>query len=323
MLFVSFVSILLCFFSYLAPDYYLSELVLSFTPYVIVWSFLLFIVHWILFRKKRRSNYRTLYALCALCFWGIFFAYSKLFTWFYSWEGFSPAPEGSQEMSVLYANIKYNNYNYTWLETLVTTYNPDVVLFVEFSDEHSEHLKSFFMEHYPYINRTTRSKRFVWSIVFSKYPVENLADDFEQWAWRYGYFSITKDNEPYYFYLVHTSSPVTYKNYLMRNDHLNTLISDFKLHDDHRKNNKLILLWDFNTSPWSLYYRTFVASIGTGMDNITRYFPLLFTWKVVYFPLLWSHIDHIFATSEVIFSAVTPLTVVWSDHLGFFLKIVQ
>lgn len=72
----------------------------------------------------------------------------------------------------------------------ITAYDPDVVMFVEFADHHDEHLKPFLAEHYPYINRTSRSKKFVGSMVFSKYPVDDLADDYVQGARRYGYFSI-------------------------------------------------------------------------------------------------------------------------------------
>ena len=53
-------------------------------------------------------------------------------------------------------------------------------MFVEFTDNHYNHLKDFLQTKYPYTNNTTRSKKFVGSMVFSKYPINNKADDFPQ-----------------------------------------------------------------------------------------------------------------------------------------------
>jgi len=44
---------------------------------------------------------------------------------------------------------------------MIDRYNPDIVMFVEFADHHDENLKPFLAERYPYINRTSRSKKFV------------------------------------------------------------------------------------------------------------------------------------------------------------------
>ena len=77
------------------------------------------------------------------------------------------------------------NNNIDAIKKMILDENPDVVLFVEFSEEHSQALKDFFATHYPYSNNTSRSKIAVGSIVFSKYPIDNLADDFPQANWRY------------------------------------------------------------------------------------------------------------------------------------------
>lgn len=74
---------------------------------------------------------------------------------------------------------------------MIETTNPDVVMFVEFADHHYDNLKDFLKKNYPYTNTTSRSKIFIGSMVFSKYPINNKADDFPQGTWRYGYFSLT------------------------------------------------------------------------------------------------------------------------------------
>jgi endonuclease/exonuclease/phosphatase (EEP) superfamily protein YafD len=134
--------------------------------------------------------------------------------------------------------------------------NPDLLMFVEFADHHYEHLKSFLQENYPYINSTTWSKQFIGSMVFSKYKIDNRADDFPQGMWRYGYFSVSFGAQQYYFYLVHTSSPDSHQHFVMRNEQLTTFADDFSLHEKSRTNDKVIVAGDFNITPRSSYYHT-------------------------------------------------------------------
>lgn len=137
---------------------------------------------------------------------------------------------------------------------MIRAKNPDVLMFVEFADHHYQHLKDFLQKNYPYSNSTTWSKQFVGSIVFSKYKIENRADDFPQGMRRYGYFSLTLQDQHYYFYLVHTSSPDSYQHFVMRNNQLLTFEHDFDLQEQSRKNDNVVVVGDFNITPWSAYY---------------------------------------------------------------------
>lgn len=129
------------------------------------------------------------------------------------------------------------------LKQKILTENPDVVMFVEFSDAHKQALEGFFDEHYPYMNMTTWSKILVGSVVFSKYPITNLADDFEQGAWRYGYFQVEKSGVPYYFYEMHTSSPVSKYFFQKRNQQLQQVKTEFlTLHTLHRSSDAKIIM---------------------------------------------------------------------------------
>jgi hypothetical protein len=80
----------------------------------------------------------------------------------------------------LYANIHKDNIAYEAIQKTISDTNPDIIMFVEFADHHYLHLKDFLQAQYPYSNNTTRSKKFVGSMVFSKYPLSNKADDFPQ-----------------------------------------------------------------------------------------------------------------------------------------------
>ena len=60
-------------------------------------------------------------------------------------------------IKVFYANILYKNTDYESLKQKIIEENPDIVIMVEFSDEHEDEMKSFFKENYPYMNRNSWS----------------------------------------------------------------------------------------------------------------------------------------------------------------------
>jgi len=97
-------------------------------------------------------------------------------------------------------------------------------------------------------------------MVFSKYKIENRADDFPQGSRRYAYFSLQpKDGPEQYFYLVHTSSPDSYAHFEMRNKQLTSFANDFQSHQEGYRADidKAFILGDFNVSPRSTYYQDF------------------------------------------------------------------
>jgi len=55
------------------------------------------------------------------------------------------------------------------------------------------------------------------------------------------------------------SSPISKKYFDMRNNQIDYFFKDFFIHQEsHRiKNDKVIALGDFNTSPWSVFYWNF------------------------------------------------------------------
>lgn len=70
-----------------------------------------------------------------------------------------------------YANILYTNDHYDALKEAVEDANPDIVMLVEFSDEHAEALKEYFKRSFPYVSRNSWSTKLAGDIVFSKYPI--------------------------------------------------------------------------------------------------------------------------------------------------------
>lgn len=192
----------------------------------------------------------------------VFLLYSSKLNNFYQPNSTNTTTQ-KKELKVLFGNIYKGNTEYESLKNLINQEQPDVVLFVEFSDQHKEAFESFLKQDYPYINRTTRSRIMVGSVVFSKYPIENLADDFPQGSRRYGYFLVKKDNTPYYFYEIHTSSPTSKESFYNRNLQLQKLSKEItETHAPSREQEaSVIMLGDFNITPRSPYYQNFIQQL--------------------------------------------------------------
>ena len=337
------ILIFICFFIlYFFRESYFSELAISFLPYI--WGFLLFVVlYWIiqlwknLYNKPIYKNLKLKYSpFFLIWFWILFWLYANELNSFYN-QNFLEDETLSSPIKIFYSNIYKENYNYEAIKDSIQKENPDVVMFVEFSDEHEDNLKRFINEKYPYYDKTNRSRIFWGSVVMSKYPITNFFNQYKQdGSRRYGYFMIKKDNIPYYFYLIHTSSPVTNFDYQKRNQQLTTIKKDFYTqHEEQRETeSKIIMLGDFNVSPRSIFYKKFAESFPS-FKNITRSQKIFFSWNlsemlkihkdfeflpkrfrnnIGYFPLLWSHIDQIFVSNSVKVSNFKKIHIAWSDH---------
>lgn len=315
-----YITLLFFLFPFFFPWHYVSELLMSFLPYLTGIALLFTCISMVYFRKSMRSWYHHIRkyfrGISFITFCVIFFFFSKQFNRFYITEPFS-SPIQSWDLTILFANIHKDNVDYTGIQTLISKINPDMLMFVEFADHHYTHLKDFLKQHYPYTNNTTRSKTFVGSMVFGKYPITNKADDFPQGARRYGYFSITYQWNPLYFYLVHTSSPDSYGHFLMRNEQLQTFIHDFQKHEYERTHDAIVIVGDFNITPRSSYYPLLDTTFSGKLINATKRIPFLFTRSLKEFPLFHAHIDHLWATPSLIIPHLEVLPVPWSDHKAF------
>jgi len=121
--------------------------------------------------------------------------------------------------------------------------DPDLILMVEFADNHSVALKNLLENNYPYSARTSWSQRYFGNVVFSKIPINNLTHKVDQGKWRYTHFHMNYDEVDYYLYLVHVSSPVTYDYFDMRNNQFDILKEDFSEHQkDITENDKILMI---------------------------------------------------------------------------------
>ena len=317
-----FVVVLVLLFPFFFPGYYITELMMSFLPYLIWIAGIFLLVSFVQLKKKMKPGYphvtqRYFRGVSFLVFCGLFFVWSKQFNHFYTTESFTNE-QTTWSLKVFFANIHKDNTHYEEIEKTISDLDPDILMFVEFADHHYDHFREFLQKKYPYTNNISWSKTFVWNMVFSKYPINNKADDFPQGARRYGYFSVLYQQQKLYFYLVHTSSPDNYDHFLMRNEQLKTFVQDFEKHESDRKHENIFVVGDFNITPWSSDYPILDSAFSGKLTNVTSRIPFLFTRKLKELPMFFAHIDHLRVTPSLTVSSLTPITIPWSDHKGFF-----
>ena len=330
MLFLLWISIIAILFLYFFRQSFIAELAISFIPYIIWFCILALIIeiYLIIHESKRRRNHKWIrifftILVTILTIW-IWTLYSSEFFWFYNQnDELIRLKENEEWIKVFYANILYKNTDYESLKQKIIEENPEIVILVEFSDEHEDEMKEFFKENYPYMNRNSWSTMLAWDVVFSKIPLDNATTTWLSWRWsrKYSYMQIDCGNN-YNFanckgktelYVIHTAAPVSLENFEMRNNQLAQLWLDFK--QNNNSWSPTIIIWDFNLSPRSYYYKQLTKSrkmlntLSFQSPNYTR--SLLQQW------IFRSHIDQLFISPEIKISSVKIENLSWSDHRSF------
>ena len=107
----------------------------------------------------------------------------------------------------------------------------------------------------------------------------------------------------------------------MRNDQLRTFVNNFKDHEVDRKQDNIVVVGDFNITPWSLYYDILSSAFSGKLVNATQGIPFLFTRKFKTFPLFRAHIDHLWTSSSLTVQNLEAITMPGSDHKAFLFTI--
>jgi endonuclease/exonuclease/phosphatase (EEP) superfamily protein YafD len=180
-------------------------------------------------------------------------------------------------------------------------------------------MKEFFKKNYPYMNRNSWSTMLAWDVVFSKIPLEIITETHEvdAWARNYSYMKILWENNDWVdLYVIHTSAPVSNKNFEIRNNQIGKLLSDFLKH--HKNWIPTMIIWDFNLSPWSYYYKQFTKHLN--MLNALSYQSPNYTRSLLQQWIFRSHIDQLFISPEIRISPIKIKNLSWSDHRSFIFR---
>lgn len=294
---------------YLGRETFIAELAISFLPYLFIGIIVLMIGIGLRgLRKKRKNCFRLLFLRSGVL--GILYG-----TEFFSFYKISALPAGNEQgLKVYYANILYTNDDYVALQQQIDAYDPDVVALVEFSQKHEEMMKDYFQSKFPYVNRNTWSTKLAGDVVFSKYPMQDLLGRYGSGRWKYSYFKL-ETPQPLYMYVVHTSSPVSLKMFRMRNQQLKKLSEDIREQGAEREEQvPIVMVGDFNITPWSAFYAQFEAGLNGALINVFRRNTPVFTRNLGKFQLLSSHIDHVFLSPQLKVSSLQVQYLPGSDH---------
>jgi amino acid transporter len=112
-----FIVILILLFPLFFPGYYVTELIISFLPYIAAITAFFIGITFVHFRKKMKPGYRFpahryFRGISFLVFCVLFFWYSKQFNRFYVQEPITSQAVQSGSLKVLFANIHKDNKNY-------------------------------------------------------------------------------------------------------------------------------------------------------------------------------------------------------------------
>ena len=314
---------ILLIYLYFFRDSFIAELAISFVPYIIafLWIIILILVFLLLKYSNQKHKNKLTYLILSIILliisiW-IEMMYSSEYFWFYNQPDDSIRLTDEEGIKVLYANILYKNTDYKSLQEKIEKENPDIVILVEFSDNHEDEMKSFFKENYPYMNRNSWSNTLAGDVVFSKIPLQNITETHlvEAWARNYSYMKLQCEKCWSWvdLYVIHTAAPVSYKNYEMRNNQIGKLLSDFL--KQQNTGTPTMIIWDFNLSPWSYYYkqltrhRNMLNALSYQFPNYTRSLHKKLIFR--------SHIDQLFISPEIKVSEVNIEKLIWSDHRSF------
>lgn len=327
MLIILRMSIIWIVLLYFFRESFIAELAISFVPYIVWFCILAVIIeiYLIIHESKRRRKHKwgkifltILVTILTIWIWTM---YSSEFFWFYNQNDESiRLNENEDGIKVFYANILYKNTDYKSLEQKIIEEDPDIVILVEFSDEHEDEMKEFFKDKYPYMNRNSRSTMLAWDVVFSKMPLIDSKTVWLWWKWarKYSYMQIdcreyTQNCEKWIdLYVVHTAAPVSMTNFLMRNGQLEQLWNDF---EKWKKWLPQMIIWDFNLSPRSFYYKQITKN--RNLTNALSFQHPVYTRSLWKQKIFRSHIDQLFISPEIKISTVEIEDLIWSDHRSF------
>lgn len=316
------INIILLYIYYFR-DSFIAELIVSFFPYIIAFIFIVILFLFVKITRLNNKNkrYRAtsiifIFLLLLLSFWNEYL-YSTEYFWFYNKISQDIRLQENQKwIKVFYANILYKNTDYNSLKNKIEKENPDIVILVEFSDEHEDEMKEFFKADYQYMNRNSWSSMLAGDVVFSKIPLENITETHivNPWERNYSYMKILCDNCWSWvdLYVIHTAAPVSTKNLEMRNIQLNKLKSDFIKNNSE---DEVMIIWDFNLSPWSFHYKQLTKDWN--LNNALSYQNPNYTRSLFQHKIFRSHIDQLFFSPWIKISEIDVEDLVGSDHRSF------
>ncbi len=216
-----------------------------------------------------------------------------------------PATTEGSTPKILSQNFYYENTNIDQFVTLVQEENPDIIIVVE-AGEFWKTAKEKLRRDYPYlhlshitgVHGTLIASRIPGS--FHEVPLGIQTG-----------LVFTPDDLSYQVLGVHPDAPLTPSWAADRNAQFDEIARLA-----HTSNVPLIVMGDFNTTPWSPYFSQLLED--SGLVDARLGFGLVPTWQA-HNPLFWLPIDHALVSPSLQVQDFKTTQSIDSDHLGILL----
>ena len=219
---------------------------------------------------------------------------------------------GPATLTVLGVNVEADNDEHAELLASIAQSNPDVVLVVEFTDRWGEHLAPL-ADAYPHQFRRPRFDRFGIAL-FSRYPFESVAD-LELGPTTAIDARLRTPLGTTRLIGVHLLPPVSADWARQRNSQLDAIAQHTASATE-----PLIVLGDFNISPYSPYFGDWLARAH--LTDAGRGLGPRFTWPS-FLPLLGIPIDHCIVSDGLGVAEYRRLGAFGSDHYPVLARLIQ
>ncbi|MBW4560661.1 MAG: endonuclease/exonuclease/phosphatase family protein [Mojavia pulchra JT2-VF2] len=219
----------------------------------------------------------------------------------------------TKQIRLISFNINIQNNNHNQVINVVQNSDPDVALFLEVDQGAVESLKAGLKDTLPYTFRSPGGGL----AILSRLPIKDAkADNFNSKGGHNLIATLEVDKKPIKLIGTHPLVPVTRKNFHRRNLQVAALSNYIQ-----ELNQPLILMGDFNLTPWSPYYRRFINK--TKLHNTRLGFGILPSWPRPathvhlpswLIPLMNIPIDHCLVSKEFRVARVDTGANANSDH---------
>lgn len=287
-------------FFLLFPENFYRDLFINFLPYIIGFhlplilaylSFHLFVSH----HKKITRAYLLLFLVSLFIQSGLLIA-----PYFHATKSF--ASSSKHELKVISANVLKTNTDYQSTIDFIREEDPDVFGLIELTHDFSEAM-NVLHEEYPHHILFPYHRGFGIGL-YSKLPLIESKIDILSGGIPFIETHIEVEDKNIHLFLIHALPPFNEEMFEARN---NSLVQIASLLDSR----PTIIMGDFNLTPWSEYYQTFVRDSGL-VSTRDMWDGLQHSWSSwgLYLP-----IDHIFLSRNIRVLNQYTGEDVGSDHL--------
>lgn len=313
-------------------DVLIFEWLASFMPYLFLLNLCIigwFVIHTLLAAYKHKRNYwhylkaqTARFKVISFKNYGLILAsifllvitnsqLALLGDYYYSKNTvYSSEQTRDSKLRVAFFNKLYYNDNDALISQRLTELAPDVIGFAEFRKADAVGIKALSNYPYSYITQSPIRKNDTELALYSKFPLSDISEAINPDP-PYLQASLKAGEQTLTLVVIHTAAPISPLYLAERNQQLDSLSAQLQKLNSQIDTQPLILMGDFNLTPWTTAYTKFTENLPWLTDLDQGRGPLI-TWQLN--RLLGAEIDHMFVTTGVGVSNFVVDQQLGSDH---------